>query len=96
MGGGACEVLPRQKGGWGTKCFEVVLTWEIEVLAIAMEGGGAKSFHPVKGGTQKVLPCLEGGRKKFLDPRFSDFVAPLPIINDQLTQRHRHFKYLTQ
>ena len=34
---------------------------------------------------QEVLPCLEGGRKKVSDPRFSHFVAPppLPIINDQ-------------
>ena len=28
-------------------------------------GGGAKSFHSLKGGAQTVLPCLEGGRKKF-------------------------------
>ena len=41
MGGGACEVLPLQKGGWavkvlallerGTNSFEVVLTHELEV-----------------------------------------------------------------
>ena len=28
----------------GTQKFEVVLTWELEVLAIVMEGG-AKHFH---------------------------------------------------
>ena len=46
-------------------------------------GGGTKSFQPFKGGAQKVLPCLEVGAQKVLDPRFSHFVAPLPIINDQ-------------
>ena len=35
------------KGGGGTKCFEVVLTWELEVLAIVM-GGGHKKFPPFK------------------------------------------------
>ena len=60
-----------------TKRFEVVLTQELEVLAILM-GGGTKSFHPLKVGAQKFLPCLEGGRgvQKNLDPRFSHFVAP--------------------
>ena len=29
-------------------------------------GGGAKTFHSLKGGgARKVLPCLEGGPKKF-------------------------------
>ena len=53
-GGGASTFLPLQKRGgerkkvlavlkWGgTKCFKVVLTWELEVLAIGM-GGGVKS-----------------------------------------------------
>ena len=52
-GGGACEVLPQVKGGGksfshgeggggGTKSFEVVLTQELEVLAIVMGGGGAQ------------------------------------------------------
>ena len=59
------KFYPYEKGD--TKSFEVVLTRELEVLAIVMgEGGG---FHPLKGGVQKVLPCLErgrgGGRKKF-------------------------------
>ena len=35
------------KEAGGTKCFEVVLTWELEVLAIVM-GGGAKGFHPLR------------------------------------------------
>ena len=50
-----------------------------------MGGGGAKSFHPLKGGGgQKVLTCLEGGEgAKSFGPAISHFVAPLPIINDQ-------------
>ena len=56
------EVLPLQKrggggksfscaevgGGGGTKGFEVVLTWELEVLAIVIWGGGRgrKKFPP--------------------------------------------------
>ena len=28
--------------GWGTKSFEVVLTWELEILAIVMGGGAQK------------------------------------------------------
>ena len=35
------------KGGGGTTSFEVVLTWELEVLAIVM-GGGRKKFPPFK------------------------------------------------
>ena len=47
------------------------------------KGGDEKSFspfHPLKrggGGAQQVLPC------QFLDPQFSHFIAPLPVINDQ-------------
>ena len=39
-GGG--NVLAVLKGGWGTTSFEVVLTWELEVLAIVMGGGSQK------------------------------------------------------
>ena len=55
---GASTVIPLQKRGGaeksfsraeeeggrggGTKSFEVVLTWELEVLAIVMGGGGAQ------------------------------------------------------
>ena len=35
---GASEVLPLQKRGGDTTSFEVVLTWELEVLAIVMGG----------------------------------------------------------
>ena len=44
------------------------LSLKLEVLAIVMEGGGAKSFHHLKGGAQKVLPCLEVGGQKVSDP----------------------------
>ena len=45
----------RKKGGGvcGTESFWVVLTQELEVLAIL--NGSAKHFHPLKGGVQKVL-----------------------------------------
>ena len=46
------KVLAMLKGG--TTSFKVVLTQELEVLAIVV--GWGKSFHPLKGG---------GGRKKF-------------------------------
>ena len=68
----------------GTKSFEVVLTWELEVLAILM-GGGRKKFPPFKRGVQKVLPCLEGGggAKSFRPVIFPFCSHPLPVINDQ-------------
>ena len=59
------------KGG-GTTSFEVVLTRELEFLAILV--GGAKSFHLLKGGRKNVLPCVDGGclgMQKVLDPQFS-------------------------
>ena len=46
-GGERKKVLAVLKGG-GTKSFEVVLTWELEVLAIAMGGGGRKMFPSFK------------------------------------------------
>ena len=49
--------------GLGTKSFEVVLTRELEVLAILIGGGGLKvSILQRGGGERKVLPCLEAGR----------------------------------
>ena len=57
---GACKVLPLRKGGTekvlamlkggggGIKRFGVVLTRELEVLAILK--GGVKRFHSLKGG----------------------------------------------
>ena len=56
----------------GTTRFEVVLTLELEVLAILK--GDANSFHPLKGEgggmARKVLPSLEGGGKKFQSQDF--------------------------
>ena len=47
-GGGASKVLPLpKKGGGRTKSFEVVLTWELEVLVIVM-GEGHKKFPTFK------------------------------------------------
>ena len=50
-------------GGGGHKSFEVVLTWELELLAILM--GEHKKFPSFKGGgRKKVLPCREWGSQK--------------------------------
>ena len=60
------------KGGGATNSFEVVLTWELEVLAILCKGG-AQSFHPFKRRGRKILPCLVGwggGVQKVSDPKF--------------------------
>ena len=60
---GAEKVLVMLKGGGGAqKSFEVVLTWELEVLAILM--GGTYSFHLLKGGHEKFYP-VSRGRTKF-------------------------------
>ena len=46
-----------------------------------------KSFRPLKkggGGHEKFYPVLRGGgAQKKSDQRFSNFVAPHPVINDQ-------------
>ena len=44
-----------------------------------------KSFHSLKGGARKVLPCLEGGggAKSFGPAIFPFCSPPLPVINDQ-------------
>ena len=61
-----------------TKSFEVLIIWELEVLAIQL--GGTTSFHPLKRGRAgKVLPCLEGGgggRKKFWIHNFPILYPP--------------------
>ena len=61
-GGRQVKFYPVLKGG-ATQSSEVILTPELEVLAIMMGWGGGqqKSFHPLKGGkgggwTGKVLP----------------------------------------
>ena len=75
---GASEVLLLHKGGGGGAggSFEVVLTWELEVLAIVM-GGGRKKFPTIKTGWRKTFyTVLRRGVQKVLDARFSHFVAP--------------------
>ena len=82
-GGGHVKFYPPRKGGrggksfshpegggGGTKGFEVVLTRELDVLAIVM--GGRKKFPPFKtGGTTSFGPAI------------FPFCSPPPIINDQ-------------
>ena len=46
--GGADFFFSRAEGGGGTKSCEVVLTWELEILAIVIGGGGRKKFPPFK------------------------------------------------
>ena len=68
-GGGRKKFSHAEGGGGGEHTsFEVVLTQELEVLAILIVIGGE--------GAQIVLPCLEGGRKKFWTRDFFHFVGP--------------------
>ena len=72
-----------------TKGFEVVLTRELEVLAILMGGGagagGAKRFHPLKkrGGGERCKRFYSV--LKSFGPAIFPFCSalPLPVINDQ-------------
>ena len=41
------------------------------------------------GGREKFYPVLKGAQK-VLNPRFSHFVAPLPVINDQTLKPKNH------
>ena len=43
--GGGGKSFICAEGGGGTKSFEVILMWDLEVLAIVM-GGGRKKFRP--------------------------------------------------
>ena len=76
-GGGGGE---REKVFVGTTSFEVVLTQELEVLAILMEEGGRKKFPPLKrggGGGAGSFTLSWGGGAQVLDPRFSQNVQEL-------------------
>ena len=82
-GGGGKGFSHAEGGGGGTKCFGVVLTQELEVLAIL--NGGVKCSHPLKkklGGRKRFYPVLrwEGGQK-VSELRFSHFVTPPAVIN---------------
>ena len=84
MGGGEVKFYPYKKGGMekilamlkgGTT--RVVLTQDLEVLAIMMRG--CKKCPSCKRGAQNVLPCLErGGAQNVLNPQLSHFVPPSP------------------
>ena len=81
-GGGVLAIL---KEG-STTHFEVVLTWELGV-SYSDGGGGAKGFHPLKGGRKTFYPVLRGVCAKSFEPQFFYCVAHLPIINDQSLKR---------
>ena len=81
------KVLTMLKGGPQKFCgsfYAVACSLKLEAI---LKGGGLKKFPLFKregGGTRKVVPCLEeGGAQNVSDLRFSHFVAPLPVINDQ-------------
>ena len=64
-------MLKGPKGG-GTTCFEEVLMWVLEALAI-LKGGVQKSFHPLKGeGQAKFYPVLMGAPEEMF-PHFVDW-----------------------
>ena len=65
-------------GGWvevGTNSFEVVSMRD----TLAILKGVCKMFPPLRGGGQKVLPCLEGdkGANRFRAAMFP-FCSPPP------------------
>ena len=85
-GGGKSSFTPTKSGveksfsharGEGTNSFEVVLTWELEVLAILK--GGTKSFHPLKWGWEKFYTVLRWTQKGF-GPAISPFCSPPPLL----------------
>ena len=71
-GGGGRKSFSHAEGGGGTQSFEVVLTRELEVLAILIGGGG--------GGARKVSTFLQGGRKKFYPVSRGDAQSFGPVI----------------
>ena len=75
-GMGVVNFYPYEKGGvGGGKRFSHA------------EGGGGggetKNVRPLKGAVQEFVPCLVGVVQKVSDLLYSNFVAPLPVINDQ-------------
>ena len=108
--GGQVKFYPYKKGGTncfsyaegvgGTNSFEVVLTQELEVLAILIGGrggGGTKSFHSLKGrGGGEFYLVLSGGTGQTnLALQFSHFEALLPVINDQSLDQSLYFSAIT-
>ena len=46
------NIFSHAEGGGGTKCFGILLTQALEVLAmLKVGGGGSQKFPPNKGGT---------------------------------------------
>ena len=82
-GGNFVTILKGGRGGGDRTSFEVSLIGGHLSFSHAEGGGGAKGFHPIKGGHEKLYPVLRRGRGTISDPRFSHFVAPLPVINDR-------------
>ena len=71
--------MPNQVANKG---FEVVLTRELEVLAILVGGGGVKDFHWLEEGGINHFTLSSGGDVS--DRQFSHFLAlPSPLINDR-------------
>ena len=92
-GGGAETSLSHaEAGGWGGGAHKVfvVLTRELEVLAILEDGG--VQIHPLKrhgGMCEKFNPVLGGGGvQKDSDPRFSHFVISPLLITGPLRPGH--------
>ena len=94
-GGGASEVYPYRKwglkkhsamlkgaGGGGGRCrkgVQVVLTWELEVLAIL--NGGQTCFHLFREGeVESSTLSLEGGAQNVSYPPFSLIVECFQIL----------------
>ena len=58
------------------------------VLAILKWGGGGRKTFPLFKRGHFFYPVLRGGGQKVSDPRFTHFVVPLPVINDQSLIEH--------
>ena len=81
-GGGGRKRLRHTEGRVGEKVCRLVLTRELEVLAM-LKGGAQKSFHHLKGGgvSQKVFPCLEESAK-CVGLAIFPFCSPPLLFND--------------
>ena len=60
--GGGRKCFSHAEGGWAQNVFEVILIWELEVLAIVI--GGRKKFPPFKRGCTKSFTLSWGGGAK--------------------------------
>ena len=77
---GRKQVLTMLKlaGGGGTQSFRVVLTRELEVLAILEDGGANTPFKRHRGMCERFNPVLGGRVQKDSDPQFSHYFCNLP------------------